>query len=503
MGCLGIKGEKIVSLGSQRQDAAWIVDARGKIVCPGFIDVHSHGDFAAASWEKMKNTICQGVTTIVTGNCGFSVFPVQSCMREEITAYGAGVLGKPGKLTCEESFGEYCNQVSKAGSYVNLASLVGQGTLYKNCYGLGKKGHDISAALHELRHQMEEGAAGLSLGLIYSPGVDTPGEELMELAKAVAQAGKILTVHLRDEGRNIRKSMDEILEIARVTGVHVHFSHHKIMGREFWGGSRNTLRMIEEAETRGIEVSLDAYPYDAGCSTALVLLPPWVVRKGVKAALALLQMPDALEKIRRDVENGMEGWEDLIRSCGWENLVITRAPGAPPGTEGKSLEELGAWHGCSRIEALARLLVICGGDVSILIRGMSGDDVDRIICHPKTLVGSDSLYSEGATHPRRSGTFPKIIREYVKQRKILSLETAVYKMTGMAADVFRIPGRGRLKAGNAADILIFDPETFSDPADYFSPNRICSGAAYLWMNGRCIIRQGVPDDLAAGKVLRI
>ena len=205
----------------------------------------------------------------------------------------------------------------------------------------------------------------------------------------------------------------------------------------------------------------------------------------------------------RDIQNGLDGWEDLILSCGWENLIITRASGLPQELLGKSLDEIGAYYGETQCETLARLLISCGGDATVLIKGMDLYDVEKIICYPKTLIGSDSLYSDGATHPRRSGTFPRIIKEYVKQKNILSIEQAIHKMTGLAADTFRIPMRGKLKTGNVADVLIFDPEIFKDYAGYLSPDKACEGVSYLWVNGQCLIREGIFQNVAAGEVLRI
>lgn len=502
-GCLNIKNGRIVSIGTEKAEAEHVVEAGGSVVCPGFIDVHSHADFAAFHFDKIRNTIYQGVCTAVCGNCGFSVFPVSEETENEILLYSAGVLGKSDKVKCSRSFEEYGRNKP---SYINVVSLVGQGTLSKNAVGNTESGCNdgrMEALCMELQQQLEAGAAGLSAGLIYPPGTDTPKEELIALARVVEAQGKIFAVHIRDEGKSVRESVREILSIAEETGVHVHFSHHKIMGREYWNSSQDTLRMIAEAQRGGLEVSLDAYPYEAGCSTALVLLPPWVLRGGTRKALSMLEEPGMRQRIRNDIQNGLPGWEDLAASCGWENLIITRAAGAPEELPGRSLSVIAEKKGRSEFDCLADLLVESRGDVSVVIRGMDPKEVRQIICNPDTLIGSDSLYCEGVTHPRKSGTFPKIIREYVCEKEIFSIEQAIHKMTGKAAETFGISGRGKLRSGYAADVAVFQTRMFLDKADYLHPDKPAEGLSHLFINGRWVIKNGSIQDLPAGRILHI
>ena len=309
-GNVGIKGNRIVAVGEDETEAVDIIDANGKCICPGFIDVHNHADIAVMHGERMEGLLYQGVTTCVVGNCGFSAFPLVSGRCTEYASYSAGVMGKAENGETAGSFEEYAKTVSNSHPPINICSLAGQGTLHYTQLGLGSETptqEQMRSLCDVLDELLCQGAVGLSLGLIYPPGVTTAKSELRQLASVVAAHGKILAVHLKDEGWRLTESMEEILSLAEETGVHVHLSHHKVMGTKHWGKSEESLNRILQALESGLYVSLDAYPYAAGCSTAMVLLPPWLLAGGTHNALKLLGECSARRQAAKDMRNGLLG----------------------------------------------------------------------------------------------------------------------------------------------------------------------------------------------------
>ncbi len=505
-GCLDISGGRIAAVGGPERPACRVLDGGGAVACPGFIDAHNHADLAAGSPEEMACMLYQGVTTCVVGNCGFSAFPAWGEAGRSYLRYAAGVMGKPRGFSGAADLYEYGQRLNGASMLVNLASHVGHGMLRAAALGAGDAPADrqgLERMCRLLDALLEQGAAGLSLGLIYSPGARAGWDELAALARTAARRGKPVAVHLRDEGRGLEDSVEEMLSLARETGVHIHFSHHKVMGAAFHGSSARSLALLDRARTSGLEVSLDAYPYDAGCSTALVLLPPWVLAQGMEEALARLERREVRSRIQADLERGIEGWENLVGSCGWKRLEIAALGSGDPALQGKSLAQLGQIWGISPLEALARLLVQEGGNVSITIRGMCQEDVDRILTWPDTLLGSDGLFAKGSAHPRRYGAFPRFLHSYVMQRGLISLEEAVAKMTGRTASCFGLRGRGLLRPGYWADVVLFHPEALVDRADYAEPERLAAGIEHVFVAGVHTLDSGRPTGQYAGRLLTI
>lgn len=500
-GCLDLNNGITEAVGCREHPAQHIIDAEGMIAAPGFIDVHTHADAYVGDFECMKSFLSQGVTTCVTGNCGFSVFPLEGRAGKEHLRYGVPVLGEARHSAGYKSFQEFARQNRSA--FVNVAALTGHGALRTNVESRFSNLWESEQMARKLEEQLEEGAAGLSLGLIYYPGSVTKREEFVKLARIVQKHGKVLAVHLRDEGLRICDSMDEMLSLAQETGVHIHFSHHKLMGVKSWGWSEKTLELFRQAKKGGLELSLDAYPYTSGASTAAVLLPPWVCADGMEKTMERLKSRRVLEKIQKELRQDIEGWENLSRSCGWANLVAVKA--GPDGREisGKSIKELAGADGCSEVEKLAELIVREQGKLCVAIHGMSQEDVDRIIQFPDTLIGSDGLFGPGAAHPRRYGAFARFLRRYAAEKKVLTLEEAVHKITGLAAETFGIRDRGFLRPGYAADVVIFDQKKISDRSDYQRPEALAEGVKYVFLNGQIVLDNGTFFCKRAGRTLHI
>lgn len=499
-GCLDIKDGRITAVGGPQRPAREVIDATGLVVCPGFIDAHCHADLAAAEPAQTLGFLHQGVTTCIVGNCGFSAFPVAGEPGRRYLRYGAGVLGTPPRPCEAADFEAYGRFLAGGRLAVNLVSHVGHGTLHASLTG----GEGSTAAMRRALHRLlAQGAAGVSLGLIYAPGASAPQRQLYALAEVAAECGKPVVVHLRNEGAELLPSIHELLAIARKTGAHIHFSHHKVMGRQNHGQSAQSLARLSEARAQGLRVSLDAYPYSAGCSTAMVLFPPWLLDAGLDEALQRLKDKATLQRIAQDLATGIAGWENLVAACGWQNLLLAATRSRNRAIEGKSLAAIAEDRGCSPLEALAEIVLREQGDASITLRGMCRQDVNRIILHPETLIGSDGLFSPGGAHPRKNGSFARVIRSYVVQRGVISLEAAIHKMTGKTAAVFNIPARGVLQAGYMADVAVFSPQQLADTASYLHPQRLARGMRHVLVAGRPALKDGKPTGEAAGRLLPI
>lgn len=505
-GCLDIGGGRITAVHGPERPASHVIDAVGCIVCPGFIDAHTHADLYADDISSMESFLYQGVTTCVVGNCGFSAFPIMGDGAREYLRYGSGVMGLWQEFSGASDFLSYRDFLEGNRMPLNIMSHVGHGTLRTAVMGQSA-GTPDEARLGEMCRLLErlfcQGAAGLSLGLIYLPGSASGPEELCALARVATKHHKPLTVHLRNEGDRLLASISEMLELSRQTDVSIHVSHHKVMGRSNHGLSLRSLAAIESAKQDGLSVSLDAYPYDAGCSTAIVLLPPWVLSDGISQALELLRQPEVVKRIDADLRTGLPGWENLSASCGWGALEVSSTSSHDSDVLGKSLEGLGNEWGMSPLSALICVILREQGGVSVTIRGMSQQDVDRIITYPETIIGSDGLFAPGGAHPRRYGAFAKIVRDYVEERGLLSIELAISKMTGKTARVFHIPGRGLLKVGYWADIAVFSPDQFRDTADYQNPALAARGMEHVFVSGVQVLEEGKPTGCTPGKLISV
>lgn len=494
---------EISAVGGPELPAREIVDATGLTVAPGFIDAHTHADLAIAKDTETDCFVYQGVTSCICGNCGFSAFPLLGGGREAHLRYAAGVMGPYNSADGWASFSEYADAISGK-MRLNMACFAGHGALRASVMGGGDQhpnAAQIAAECALLDRQLTQGALGLSLGLIYSPGSTAEREEFLSLAKVVRRHDGILAVHLRDEGAALPDSMEEIFSIARETGVRVELSHHKVMGIRNWGLSRTSLALACRARREGLRVGLDAYPYNAGCSTGLVLLPPWALSDGAEHTMELLSDEVSLERMEHDLETGLPGWENLSASCTWDNLIFASLASGDKTVLGRSIADLGRKWGCTSLRALARVLLQEHGAVSVSIRGMDLEDVNRILTSELTVLGSDGLFSAECAHPRRYGAFAHFYREYA-HAGCMRPEEVIAKMTGKTAEAFGLRGRGFIRPGCRADLAIFKANTFRDLADFSDPQRLAVGMEYVFVNGQAVLHNGVKIDARPGQVLK-
>jgi N-acyl-D-amino-acid deacylase len=512
---LGIKNGKIAKIGCLSSSRAEkTLDADGLIVCPGFIDMHSHSDFSVIFNPKAESTIRQGVTTLVVGNCGMSLAPVNPAREDLLMRYISPFLPPGEKLEIKWStFSEYLKHQEKFGVSSNIANLVGHGTVRIAVMGFEER-TPTKEELGEMKmlvaEAMEAGAFGMSTGLIYPPGIYSKTEELIELAGVVAKYGGIYTSHIRGEGTTLIEAVKEAIEIGEEGKLPIEISHHKAAGKPQWGKSEETLRLMEEARERGVEVTCDQYPYKAGMTSLVTLLPPWAHQGGMNKLLERLRSPEEREKMRRNIEEGIPGWENFAASCGWENIYVSsvKTEKNKP-LEGKNIAEIAKIMGKpDEFTALCELLLEEEGAATMVLFMMDEEDIRRIMKHPLSMVGSDSwsvapygILGVGKPHPRFYGTYPKILGEYVRENKTLSLEEAIRKMTSLPAQKIGLWNRGLLREGTWADIVIFNPDTVKDKATYQDPHQYPEGIEYVLVNGQIVVELGEHTGILTGKIL--
>jgi N-acyl-D-amino-acid deacylase len=450
---IGVRAGLIVEIGDLAGVAAHRhIDASGMVTAPGFIDVHTHDDqLLLEGGDAPHPKVLQGVTTVITGNCGVSLAPLVT----ERAPPPLDVLG-PGVYRFD-SFGAYLDKLEHARPVVNAACLVGHSTLrvgHMTALDRPASREETAAMRRTLARALNEGAWGLSTGLYYPTACAATAEEVIELAAPLADCGGLLTMHIRDEGDRIDDALREAFAIARALRVPLVLSHHKLVGKRNHGRSSQTLALIDEA-ARGQSVCLDCYPYDA---SSTMLLPSRVNQS-------------------RDV---MVTWS-----------------GAQPEVAGRSLFEL-ARERNEEPEQTARSLAPAGA----IYFAMSEDDVGRILRHPLSMIGSDGLAHDAHPHPRLWGTFPRVLGRYVRQQNLLTLEAAVHKMTGLSAVRFGLHRRGKIEPGFHADLVTFDADKVMDRATYQDPHAPPDGVKAVYVNGQAACEDGRMTGLRAGHVLR-
>jgi N-acyl-D-amino-acid deacylase len=478
------------------------LDVDGLAVAPGFIDAHSHADLEPFSTREARHVhtsrLLQGVTTEVTGNCGFSPFPVAEASAAECTTF-LGVLFGASALTFPD-LDTYSAAIEAEGLACNIAPLVGHGTLRASAIGVVDRllspaeSADMQGALVAA---MSQGAFGLSTGLCYSPATFADSAEVAALAEVATQSGGIYATHVRNETDGIWDAVQEALDVGRSTGGRLHISHLKLAGRRNWGGAAELLAVLDRARAEGIDVTADAYPYTAGSTMLHSLLPPWLTDQGIEAMLSRLADPTVRRRVAQQLIEGVPGWQNLGSAAGWDRVTVASSP-LHPEREGRSVAELRNDSDENTADTIARLLLDEGGRVVAIIEAMHEDDVVSILGWPHMLIGSDGIPLPGTPHPRLTGTFPRVLGRYRQG----SLESAVKRMTGDTAARFGIPDRGTLKTGAVADIVVIDPETVSDRGTYADPWLTPAGIHHVFLAGRPAVWDSQIVDETAGVVLK-
>lgn len=497
-----------VNLGDQ---AGQVLDARGHIVAPGFIDVHSHCDLVPFMQGPVTHSrILQGVTTELVGQCGLGPVPYLSGAMAEWKQYLKAILGEPDVEWNWTCFDSYLTALAGAKSPHNVGALVTHGALRAMVVGLGNTipGEEhLLEMQHLLCESMEEGALGISFGLAYLPGVFASREEMVALCKVVAAFDGIMMIHIRSHSCQVREAMQEALTIAAESGVKLQISHMRSYANRAFGISGEELiAMVEEAVRRGVDVTFDQHPYTAGSTLLSQILPPWAKEGGGPRIVERLQDRAVVNRLREELQNtacNYPGWDNFIGIAGWGNLVLS-AVKQPQHQKfvGKSLLEIAELLGVDVVEAAVKLIVDEEAQSCMVMHNLfSVQDIVDLLRHPLCQIGSDGIPT-GNPHPRLYGTFPKFLGTYVRDRRLMSWEEAVKRLTGNPAKRLGLKDRGLLKPGCAADVVIFDPLLIRDHEDYNNPAQFVPGIDYVLVNGAIAVQNGVATAAEKGKVLR-
>lgn len=485
-GSVGIKDGIITYIGSVDADSKETIDAHGQIVAPGFIDGHCHSDIMVLNDPQNDIKLQQGVTTEVVGNCGLAPAPFLKKNGTLLKEYIEPIIGNSDWEWSWETIEEYMETLNKANISENVATYVAHGAIRIAVMGFENR-PPTKEEMNEMKSMLDEGmkagAIGLSIGLLYSPGRYSTKEDLAELCSVLPKYNGILSTHIRGEGNNLIPSIKEVIWIAEKSGISLHVSHLKAAGKRNWGGAIEAINIIEDARARGMDITCDVYPYDAGSTSLTTLLPPWALEGGVPSCLERIRNATLRAKIKNEVNEEQEDWDNLVVSTGWGNVVISSISKNKQ-FEGMSILEISQLTGREPIDAALDLLLEEEGNISIVYYHMCSADVEQVIKWDHSLIISDSLGCQtGKPHPRTFGSFPRLFSKYVREKKLLSLEQAVRKVTSFPVQRFKLGKRGLLVPGYKADITIFNHETILDLATYSQPVQYPNGIAYVFVNG--------------------
>jgi N-acyl-D-amino-acid deacylase len=507
-GSVAFKDGKIAAVGRLGEVAAKrTIDAKGLVVAPGFIDLHSHSDFALLADGKGESKIRQGVTTEIIGeaeSAGPVLGPALPNLDKELAAMGL--------QRNWNTLGEYFAVLQKHGTAVNIASYVGSGQVRLDVMGNVNR-PPTAAEMEKMKalvdQAMQDGAIGLSSGLIYPPNSFETTDELVVLARVAARYGGIYTSHIRDEADHESEALREAIQIGQQGGLPVHILHFKMAGKPNWGKIGDMAALIQAARDRGIDVTADQYPYVAGMTGLQMTLPPKYLEGTHQEVVTRLRDPKNREEVRKMIADGVPGWEDHVQGTGGWHGVMVAAVQKPQNKqyEGKRMDEIAQVMGKDPLDALCDLLISEDTFPDAIYFAMSEQDVRTAMQQPWVGVGSDGVAVNpdmkftGRPHPRFYGTFPRILGRYVREEKVISLPEAVRKMTSLPAQIIGLSDRGLLRSGMAADVVIFDPATVDDKATFEEPSQYPVGIPFVIVNGTVVIDQGKHTGALPGQVL--
>lgn len=493
---VGIRGDRIVTVDDlSAATGEVVVDATGCYVTPGFIDVHAHTDLVAFFEDDLTDVaaagVRQGVTTEVPGNCGTSPWPVRQGGDDPYLA----AMPESARRTFG-SLAEFRTAADARSSlFANLAPLLGHGSVRSAVVGDGKRAatpDEIQAMQRVVAQAMDEGAFGLSSGLIYGPGMYADVDELAALAEVAGRNGRRYTSHMRDEGDRVDLALEEALEVGRRSGAPVQVSHHKVTGRRNWGRSAQTLATIEKARAGGQDVLIDVYPYTAGSTFLGALLPPWALDGGFDTALAVLR--DGRDRLRIEYADDASPWQNFPALVGWESIVLS-------GTgehAGLSISELSRERGADEVDVFADVLLADPGTMC-LVHAMEAGEVETLGAQPFAVVGSDGVPLPGHQHPRLAGTFARVLSRVAYDPRAFAEQ--VHRATALPAQRFGLTGRGTVATGGVADLAVIDPQRVRDSSTYESPMLPPEGVPHVLVGGRAVVRDGVLTGARPGRVL--
>ena len=503
---LGLVGDTITAIGSiDPGRGSRVLDASGLHVSPGFIDIHSHSDGTIFAYPTAESRAHQGITTEVTGQCGFSAAPLEGV---DVDKRRSDLEEETGATVGWTTVASYFDTLEQIGISVNQAFLLGHGTLRQNVAGLEDRlltETELATVVRSVEEGMDLGAFGLSTGLEYTPGTFTPTEEIVTLARVVSRRGGFYASHIRNEESGLLAAVQEAIQIGWEAGLPVQISHLKAAGIPNWPKQRAALNLIEAARRDGVEVMADAYPYTAYSTSLTIFLPPWALEGGWERLGERLNNPADRARIRSEVVSSVAG------DPGGFGLIVIASTKTEQNRHvvGMSVEEIAEAWGVEPVDAALRLVSEEEGTVSMIGHGMSPSNVEMVLSHPLVMIGSDGASiaptgkaAETRPHPRLYGTCPRVLSYYTRDRGIFDLPTAVRKMTGTPADQAGIGDRGRIARGKKADLVVFNAADVKDEATFDDPHQYPTGIEYVVVNGRLVIENGQHTGARPGRVLR-
>ena len=503
---LGIKNGKIKTIGclDRVSDSCHVVDVSGKVVTPGFIDAHSHSELRLLSKPIPEAKVKQGITTEILGQDGLSVAPVKS---QDVGLYRqllAGLLGNPDVDWNWSSVGEFLERLENHGLPINVGYLVPHGMLRIMVIGMDDRPaseKEIGAMKDLLDDALTEGAIGLSTGMIYPPCSYASDQELVELTSVLPKHRGKFVIHMHDEGEWLLESAKRTIDICRQSGAALHISHLKAYGKRNWHKAPHLVDMIVDARKEGIPVTADQYPYVAGSTLLTACLPQWTLAGGTQACLK--RLAKERDKIKEWFKKDVTIWANRSISIGWENIVVSSVKtDANRWVEGLSLESIAERRKSDPVDALCDLLLEEElAATQIAFYGNEESIVTYMKC-PFAMICTDGIYG-GKPHPRLFGSFPRVLGRYVKDKRVLTLEEAICKMTSLPASTFGFRDRGIIAPGYAADLVVFDPDTVMDKATFEQPEQDPVGISYVLVNGRFVIENGLFTGEIPGSIVTL
>ncbi|MEX2534505.1 MAG: D-aminoacylase [Trueperaceae bacterium] len=502
---IAIKDGRIATVGSNLGGGKKEIDASGQVVAPGFIDIHSHSDFTVLVDPLCSSKIRQGITTELNGNCGWSAAPLRgegtNWIQEKVRQ-----LGLPTEFPWDDVKG-YLGALEESRPAMNMGILVGFGNLRVGAMGYDARpatGNEIGQMQADLRSGLADGAFGLSSGLYFSPESAAEASEVTAVASVLPEFGGLYTAHIRDEGAQsvgLLAAVDEAIAVGVEAGVPVQLSHLKALGPKAWGLAGAVLQRMDEARANGVDVAGDQYPYtETGGNLHSALVPKWALEGGRAGLTKRLEDPSDRRRIRDAVT-------ELFPLRGGPSRLMVRACAFDRSLQGRTLSEIADDWKIAPEEVVLKMLA--HENVKLISMALNEDDVETFMKHPNVMMSSDGMVladtgvlSAVHTHPRTYGAFPRVLAEYVRKRSVLTLENAIYKMTGLPARRLGLEGRGELQEGNWADVVILSPDDVQDLATLQRPHVYPRGIQHVIVNGGIAVENGAPTSARTGQVLR-
>lgn len=502
---IGIIGSKIAYLGKINTNlCSSIINAENLIISPGFIDVHSHSDFLWLIHPECNSKVHDGVTTEVCGNCGSSPFPI----RGKLLEHRKKGFHKYGLDINWNSASDYFQLATTKPTSINRGFLVGHGNLRACSVGYEDRvanRKELNSMMFELSHALREGAFGMSSGIAYPPGCYASSDEIVKLCNIVREFDAVYTTHIRDEGVLLKESIIETIKTAKKSGVKLQISHIKTAGKENWEKLGDIKYLLDQTLAEGVQLACDRYPYIASSTDLDAIFPKWVYEGGTEKEVERLKDRSVRKKIERELSSsvciGKEFWESIVISSvlHQQNKDI----------EGKNIWEISVERRCKPFDTVCNLLIEEEARIDVLFFNMSEENLQEILKWDFVMIGSDSsirsangILNEGKPHPRSYGTFARVLGKFCREMQVLTLEEAIYKMTGFPASKFGIKTRGIIKPGYYADLVIFDKDAIDDTSKFKHPHKYSKGIKFVIVNGKITVENGNHTGATNGMILK-